>query len=67
MIKSPSKHISLELLLEIQTNNYIGRTGVEYCDDEIDSLIYEKQSNNDQKEATKLIQIADRVYFGVIK
>jgi hypothetical protein len=55
MIKTPSKHISLELLLEIQTNNYIGRSGLEYCDDEVDSLIYAKQSSNDIREVEQML------------
>jgi uridine kinase len=48
-VKSPSKFTSLKLLLEIQTDNYIGKTGQEYVAEEVDNLIWKKQSENDQK------------------
>lgn len=55
-VKSPSKYISLERLELIQTNNYIGETGQEYCAEEVDSLIWQKQSNNDEREVESLLR-----------
>jgi len=43
-VKSPNKHTSLTMLLEIQLNNYIGRNGQEYHDTEIDLLIFDKEN-----------------------
>lgn len=55
-VKSPSKFTSLERLLEIQANNYLGKTGNEYHSAEIDSLIWKKQTANDEKDLYQAIQ-----------
>ena len=57
MVKSPSKHIPLYTLLEIKENSYRTKCGLyEYCSEEIDNLIYEKQSKKDAEKVEKLIK-----------
>ena len=55
-MKSPSKYISLQLLREIQTDNYIGKTGQEYVAEELQTLIWKKESENDQKMVEKFLK-----------
>ena len=56
MIKSSSKYISLERLLEIQANNYRTKCGqYEYAPNEIDTDIYQKQTNSDVNDVENLI------------
>lgn len=55
-VKSPSKHTSLNRLIEIQKNNYIGLTGIEYCENEVDLMIFQKQTKLDILNAEKLIR-----------
>ena len=55
-MKSPSKYTSLEKLEAIKENNNIGMTGVEYSADEIEHLIYDKYSRNDEREVEELLK-----------
>jgi len=41
-IRSPSKHINLTHLRYLRENNYISKTYVEYCKEEVDELYMEK-------------------------
>lgn len=65
-VKSPSKFTSLERLQEIQNSNYIGRTGAEYCPEEVDSLIWKKQSDNDEKDLYQAIKNNEKFELYVI-
>lgn len=57
MIKSSSKYISLEKLLDIQANSYRTKCGqYEYAPDEIDSEIYQKQTNTDVNDVEQLLK-----------
>lgn len=55
-VKSPSKYTSLQLLREIQINNCIGKTGQEYVAEELQALIWKKESENDQKMIEKFLK-----------
>lgn len=44
-VKSPSPHCSLAFLKGLQNSNYISETGIEYCAEEVDSLIWQKQES----------------------
>lgn len=54
--KVPSKYTSLSILLEIQSNNYLGKDGTNYEAQYIDELIMIKQGNNADRTNTKLIK-----------
>ena len=54
--KIPSKYTKLSTLLEIQSNNYCGKDGVNYEQYYIDELIMIKQGNNADKTNTDLIK-----------
>lgn len=65
-VKSPSKFTSLNRLQEIQSNNYIGKTGQEFVAEEVDSLIWKKQSENDEKDIYKAISNHEKFELYVI-
>lgn len=65
-VKSPSKFTSLARLLEIQDNRYIGKTGQEYFPSEIDSLIWKKQTENDEKDLYQAIKNNEKFELYVI-
>jgi len=57
MIKSPSKHLSLQYLLDVQNNSYRSPTcKVEYYANEVDDMIYEKQLRKDMEQIEKDIK-----------
>ena len=60
-VKSPNKHTSLNRLIEIQNNNYIGLTGMEYCENEVNLMIFQKQSKMDILNAEKLIKEREKM------
>ena len=55
-VKSPSKFTSYEKLLWIKENNYIGVNGQEYEACEVDSLLWQKESNSDESTVDKMIR-----------
>lgn len=55
-VKSPSKFTPLQTLKDIQVDNCIGKTGQEYQAEELQELIWEKESKNDMDEVERLIQ-----------
>jgi hypothetical protein len=63
-MKSPSKYTSLQLLREIQTDNCIGKTGQEYVSEELQALIWKKESENDQKMVEKFLK--EQEYYNEI-
>ena len=69
MIKSPSKYTSLKLLEAIKNDYYRGVNGQEYCAEEVDALIMQKQSEKDERNVLKLQKLADhdKIYIGIIK
>lgn len=60
MIKSPSKYSSLAQLYTIRENGYRVASGeYEYCPEEVDSLIWEKETKRDEllyKEMMRLVE-----------
>lgn len=59
MIQSPHKHTRLSTLKEIKTNYYVGKDGTEYCAEEVDQMIVEKE----MKKAEDLCNQAPDRYF----
>ena len=57
MIQSPSKHISLARLKQIEQDNYLGEGGQEYCPFEVQALIAEKE----QAQAMAMVSGAKKV------
>lgn len=53
MIKSPSKHITLARLYQIRQDNYIGESGQEYCQFEIEAEIATKEQAQAMDLVTK--------------
>lgn len=49
-LKSPSKFISLNHLIEIRENRYRGKDGKEYSPSEVEHLIYEKTTAKNKRE-----------------
>jgi hypothetical protein len=57
MIKSPSKHIPLKKLKEIKENSYRTACGLyEYCSDEIDDLIQQKENKKMLDDYNKIMK-----------
>ena len=55
-VKTPSKFTALQTLKDIQVDYCIGKTGQEYQAEELQELIWEKESKNDMDEAERLIK-----------
>lgn len=66
-VKEANKYISLERLLEIQADQYRGVNGQEYYPESIDSMIWEKQSKNDNRNMVKALVEMEKLYIGLVR
>jgi len=63
MIKSPSKHISLAQLYTIKENSYRVASGLyEYCPEEVDRLIWQKETKRDELLYKEMMNKVDADY-----
>lgn len=60
-IKDASKFMSLEKLYEIRDNSYRGVHGNDYDSDTIDSMIWKKQTEQDERNVLKALQEMDKL------
>jgi len=60
-VKEANKFMSLDKLLEIQGDYYRGSNGQEYDSDTVDSMIWQKQSSNDEENVLQALKNLDKL------